>query len=120
MEVQLAIIYLLEGLLSVEDARADSFTLNAWLLFAVLQVLEAEALDNVEGVPPPPSLDELQAILDDIAAKLRSCLDDAGNDQERARCLLLASEGVMQALEAELPALFVPADWRIAWMGVEG
>src|SRR5690606_4569823 len=117
MEVQLAIIYLLEGLLSVEDGRADRFTLNAWLLFAVLQAMNVEALESVDGVPPPPSLDDLQADLDDIAAKLRACLDDAGDDEERDRCLLLGSEGVMRALEARLPALVVPSDWQIAWMG---
>jgi hypothetical protein len=126
MIVRGIIIYFLEALLSVETPQQDRFTLTAWLLFHNLTTVPEET-----DKPPAEisallqakqaAMEEMQGALNSLASDLQTCMEDAGSDEtEETKCKNKASAKLLGVLNTYLPRILVPADWQVAWMGVEG
>ena len=108
------ILYYLEPLLQVQTS--GSLKLLSWLLFQWLRPLSPEQAKAL-GLPTNEATwQDLQQKMDTQAAGIRTCVDNAADDEARRKCV----EPLLTLVEAYLPALFVPADWQVAWMGVEG
>ncbi len=65
-------------------------------------------------------LDDLRQEVAAFEGKLKACLDAAGDDQAKRRCIKEHSGDLLDILEKYLPLIVVPEDWQVVWMGVEG
>ena len=114
MEIR-KIIYFLEALLQVNAPQANQFAFLSWLLYQGLAPASAEGTKAL-GLTENPAIwqalqMEIDGTIDGVRAELAAAADD-----EASRA---AVDPVLQLLEEYLPQIFVPADWKVAWMGVE-
>jgi len=110
-----AIIYFLEALLQVQAPQANQFTFLSWLLFQGLGSASAEQVKALGLTENPAIWQALQKEIDEKTAGVRADLDAAANEKEARE----AVDPLLLILEEYLPQLFVPAGWKVAWMGVE-
>jgi hypothetical protein len=92
-----------------------------WLLRQILGSMSPEAAKQANvPVGDRAQLSALQQELDAVGDAIEQFLEGGPGAGEIEQFLADQSEQVVRALETHLPRIAVPADWQVAWMGVEG
>ena len=114
MEVS-ALLFYIDALLQIQSQQSDKFTLLCWLLFQELGPATPPQQEALDLEANRAAWTALQQAIDAQEAGIRACVANAADDEAARKCV----EPLLTVVETYLPQLFVPADWQVAWMGVE-
>lgn len=126
MEPQEAVLtFFVDALLNYEEQKPNSFHVNGWLLLQLLLVRSPDEASN-DGLdlsriwPNTTTYQELAAKVESILEEAQTDWDTAVTDDQQEAILDIYGDQLLQAITGYFPYFFVPDDWRLHWMGVEG